>query len=149
MGVVWPRGRAIVCARQARLRASELLSRLSLPHRRQVSGRRWVAAGQQARIAPGGEVGVSPLAARDRLVLGCPVDLNVASPADLELLPGIGPRLAARVVAHRREIGRFGSLGQLTEVRGIGPRSVERLAPLLRVHWPDVPPAMGFPCTGE
>lgn len=149
VGVVWIGGRAVVCAGQPRARVSELLSRLSLPRRQLKGGHLWVVAGQQVRIAPADRVELSSLAARDRLVLGCPLDLNEVSREELDLLPGIGPKLAARVVAYRRKIGRFGSLGQLTEVRGIGRRSVERLVPLLRAQRGDNPPAMGFPCKGE
>lgn len=62
-----------------------------------------------------------------------PVDLNAATAAELEALPGIGPALAARIVAWRSANGRFTSVDQLDEVSGIGPRVLERLAPRVRV----------------
>ena len=139
----------MVCARRPRARAFELLSWLALPTGQLKGGQSWVVAGQQVRVAPGDRVEVSLLAARDRLVLGCPLDLNELSREELQLLSGIGPKLAGRIVAYRRQIKRFGSLGQLTEVRGIGRRLVERLGPLLRVEWGDNPPAIAFPCKGE
>lgn len=64
---------------------------------------------------------------------GAPIDLDRARAADLELLPGIGPQLAARIIEHRERHGPFRSLEELTALRGIGARTLERLRPLLRV----------------
>ena len=55
------------------------------------------------------------------------LDVNRATAGDLERLPGIGAALAARIVEHRARHGRFPTLGALTDVRGIGPRSLDRL----------------------
>jgi len=61
-----------------------------------------------------------------------PLDLDSASVADLDRLPGIGPVLAARIVEHRRIHGRFHHVDELLLVPGIGPRLLERLRPWLR-----------------
>jgi competence protein ComEA len=61
------------------------------------------------------------------------LDLNAADTARLEGLPGIGPALAARIVEYRKRVGRFASVDLLTEVAGIGERSLARLAPLVCV----------------
>jgi competence protein ComEA len=61
------------------------------------------------------------------------VDLNTANARDLQRLPGIGPELASRIVAYRRENGPFRSIDQLTDVRGVGPKSVARLRSLVTV----------------
>ena len=61
-----------------------------------------------------------------------PLDLDSASVADLDRLPGIGPVLAARIVEHRRLHGRFHHVDELLLVPGIGPRLLERLRPWLR-----------------
>jgi competence protein ComEA len=58
-----------------------------------------------------------------------PVDVDVADSAALETLPGIGPALAARIVADRGARGAFGSPAGLDRVRGIGPALVRKLAP--------------------
>lgn len=50
-----------------------------------------------------------------------PVDVNRATAAELEALPGIGPVLAARIVAHREEHGPFAAVDDLQGVRGVGP----------------------------
>ena len=57
------------------------------------------------------------------------VDVNTAGVEALDTVPGIGPALAARIVAYREQNGPFGSAGELENVPGIGPRSVERMLP--------------------
>ncbi|MGH7501051.1 MAG: ComEA family DNA-binding protein [Longimicrobiales bacterium] len=63
---------------------------------------------------------------------GRALDLNSATAAQLERLPGIGPALAQRIVAYRDSIGRFVNVSQLERVRGIGPVMLAKLAPLVR-----------------
>ena len=60
------------------------------------------------------------------------LDLNTATASQLDALPGIGPVLAQRIVAHRLEHGPFRSVDELLSVHGIGPRLLERLRPALR-----------------
>jgi competence ComEA-like helix-hairpin-helix protein len=59
------------------------------------------------------------------------IDLDRATARDLERLPGIGPALAARIIADRSERGAFRSPDALLRVRGIGPRTLERIRPYL------------------
>jgi competence protein ComEA len=56
-----------------------------------------------------------------------PVDLDVASAAEIEKLPGIGPSLAKRIVADRTANGPFGCLEALDRVKGVGPALLARL----------------------
>lgn len=60
------------------------------------------------------------------------VDLNAADAAALDALPGIGPVLAGRIVAHRED-GPFTSVDELADVAGIGPTLLDRLRDLVRV----------------
>ena len=57
------------------------------------------------------------------------VDVNAADAAELERLPGVGPALAKRIVEERKRRGPFQSAEDLTRVRGIGPKTRERLEP--------------------
>lgn len=60
-----------------------------------------------------------------------PISLNGATAEQLDALPGIGPALAAQIVAYRESRGPFTSIDQLTEVPGIGPAKLEQLRPLV------------------
>ena len=75
-----------------------------------------------AAAAPGGARGVST------------IDLNAATREELESLPGIGPALAARIIAHRQTHGAFSSVEGLDKVRGIGPATLERIRPYVSVR---------------
>jgi competence protein ComEA len=59
------------------------------------------------------------------------VALNAATLEQLQQLPSIGPRMAARILQYRQENGPFESLDQLRRVRGIGARVLEKLRPLV------------------
>lgn len=62
------------------------------------------------------------------------VNINAATAAELELLPSIGPALAQRIIDERTRLGSFKSIEDLDKVRGIGPRTLERLRPLVRIE---------------
>lgn len=65
------------------------------------------------------------------------VDLNRATLAELDTLPGVGPRTAQRIVEYREENGGFTRLEELMNVRGIGERTFLRLQPLVTLGSPD------------
>lgn len=119
------------------------------PFRRPEELTRVVGIGEKtaARLAPYLDFGVAPppsLGARarrapasrapaSRTPAGRTVVLNTASPAELESLPGVGPVLAARIVAYRDSAGAFGSVEELERVSGVGPATLERLRERLAV----------------
>jgi competence protein ComEA len=90
-----------------------------------------VVDGQQ--IAVGVPGAAPPAAPAGNAPPGGPVDLNSATVADLDALPGIGPVLAQRIVDHRDANGRFTTVEQLDDVPGIGPAIYAELAELVRV----------------
>lgn len=61
------------------------------------------------------------------------LNLNTATQAELELLPGVGPATAKKIIDFRTAKGGFRSVAQLDDVAGIGPKTMERLTPLLTV----------------
>lgn len=61
------------------------------------------------------------------------VDLNTATAEELDKLPGIGPATAEAIIRHRETRGRFRSVTELLEVRGIGEAKLEQLRPLVKV----------------
>lgn len=70
---------------------------------------------------------VSPLPERCRYLMGMPVNVNRAAEQELELLPGIGPQLARRIVQVRESIGLFSSPEEFLRVPGIGKKLVEKM----------------------
>lgn len=71
--------------------------------------------------------GAAPLTGSQARVLGLPLDVNRATPLELETLPGIGTTLAERIVNHRAAGGPFHSIDELRQVAGIGPAKLEAL----------------------
>ena len=62
-----------------------------------------------------------------------PLDVNRATEQDFDALPGIGPRLAERIMEYRQSVGAFHSLDELREVKGIGKKKFDRIRPLVTV----------------
>jgi competence protein ComEA len=62
-----------------------------------------------------------------------PLDLNTATAAQLDQLPGVGPSLAAAIVRARERQGPFASVDGLLDVPGIGPAKLDALRDLVRV----------------
>ena len=61
------------------------------------------------------------------------LDLNRATDQDFDALPGIGPKLAERIMEYRQSVGVFHSLDELRAVKGIGKKKFERIRPLVTV----------------
>ncbi len=64
------------------------------------------------------------------------IDINRATAKEFERLPGIGPQIAGRIVAYREQNGAFKRIEDITKVRGIGPKTLERLRPHLTMSTP-------------
>src|SRR5258705_11570861 len=75
-------------------------------------------------VATGSTPSVPPAPAVSRTI-----NVNSATAAELELLPGIGPALAKRIIDDRAAHGPFKSVGELDRVQGIGPQTIEHLRP--------------------
>ena len=65
-----------------------------------------------------------------------PVNLNTASVAQLETLPGIGKATAERILEYRTKNGSFKKVEDLMNVRGVGEKSFLKLKPLVTVTPP-------------
>lgn len=69
------------------------------------------------------------------------VNVNTASATDLEQVPGIGPKVAARIVDYRAKKGPFKKLEELMNVQGIGEKSFLKLRSQLSVGGGSAPAA--------
>jgi competence protein ComEA len=99
-------------------------------------GERWqlLRAGAACRLER------APLPGRRLLALGLRVDVNRATAADLEAVPGLGRVTARRVLAERQRLGGFSGLDQLGAA-GIGRRRLDRLEAWLEVGPPPSAPS--------
>jgi len=91
--------------------------------RKKSKGRRTKTSESSASAEPGAPP--SP----DEPVIPAIIDIDLASAAEIETLRGVGPTLAARIVADRDSLGPFGSIDELQRVRGIGARLAKKIAP--------------------
>jgi competence protein ComEA len=80
-------------------------------------------------LLTGDEAGHQKLNQASAVVL----DINQASADDFATLPGIGPKLAGQIVAHRDKHGPFRRVEDLLIIRGIGPKKWKAIRPHLRV----------------
>ena len=61
------------------------------------------------------------------------ININTATQAQLETLPGIGPVKAAAIIAYRQEHGAFSSVDDLVKVSGIGKKTLSDVKPYVTV----------------
>jgi len=61
------------------------------------------------------------------------INLNSASAAELEKLPGVGPAMATRILEYRQKSGGFKKIEELMNVKGIGEKSFLKMKPLVTV----------------
>lgn len=91
------------------------------------SAQRWLGA-LLATLALG--LAAQPaLSAESQAGLEGVVNVNTATAAELQLLPGVGEARALGIVAIRKARGGFKSVDELTEVKGIGPTLLEKMKP--------------------
>jgi competence ComEA-like helix-hairpin-helix protein len=70
------------------------------------------------------------------IAMGRPINLNLADENDLIAIPGVGPKLAARILEFREAHGPFSETSDLIGVRGIGKKKFASIAPYVHVGNP-------------
>lgn len=88
-----------------------------------------VSSGTKVLLDPDLRPQLTVMAGSDLITLGLALDLNRASATDLEAVPGLGPVLAGRIVEFRQQQGPFRRLDDLLQIKGIGPKLLEKIRP--------------------
>lgn len=73
-------------------------------------------------------------AAKKGLLTKKSIDINAAGSQELEKLPGIGPKTAQAIIQYREQNGLFTTLEQLTNVKRIGPKTLEKIRPFVFIQ---------------
>ena len=95
---------------------------------------RRLSDGEQIYVGIPPPPGAEPAPAGGAPAVPDKVDLNSATPTELDSLPGVGPVTAQRIVDWRTDHGRFDSVDQLREIDGIGPSKFAKLQDLVVVR---------------
>ena len=61
------------------------------------------------------------------------ININTASAAELDKLPGIGPTYAQRIIEYRESKGGFKSISEIQNIKGIGPKTFEKLKDMIEI----------------
>lgn len=96
-----------------------------------------VASADQKAAAP------AKAAAAAKATSASPVNLNTATQAQLETLPGIGAKAAQRILEYRQKNGSFKKIEDLMNVKGIGEKAFLKLKPLLTLTTKPAPEGSG------
>lgn len=91
-----------------------------------------VAMGVWWTVHGGWRAGLVEIDRAEPLTAKFEVDINTADWPELLQLPGVGPKLAQRILESRQASGPFADQDDLRRVPGIGPKTMERIRPYLR-----------------
>ena len=68
--------------------------------------------------------------------VAAPVNLNTATAEQLATIPGVGPKMAERIIDYRQKNGGFKKIEDLMNVSGVGEKSFLKMKPLITVTIP-------------
>ena len=85
------------------------------------------------QILVGGNRRQSSKSVARKITVDNPLDINRATLAQLDTLPGIGPVTAQRIIDYRNKVGRINALDELKKISGLGGAKFEEIKSLLRV----------------
>jgi competence protein ComEA len=74
-----------------------------------------------------------PAKAKAATTVSSPLNLNTATAAELQALPGVGASTAKLIIEHRQKNGGFKKIEELMNIKGIGEKSFLKLKPMVTV----------------
>jgi competence protein ComEA len=90
------------------------------------------AAAQQAKTSPAPATKAARVS-KAAPTPAAPININTATQAQLEALPGVGPKAAQRILEYRKQNGNFKKVEDLMNVKGFGEKTFLKLKPVLTV----------------
>jgi len=90
-----------------------------------------VKEGDRLTVHEDGSASIGRMSGGKMILFGILIDVNAAGVSDFADLPGIGTKTAVQIVAFRENRGMFSSLEDLTAVKGVGPKTLEKIRPYL------------------
>lgn len=88
---------------------------------------------EQYSAEPNQESKALPATVTKKMLTG-KIDINLATAEELETLPRIGPAMALRIIEYRNQVGRYHTIQDLLNVKGIGPKTFEKIKPFITVN---------------
>ncbi|MBI3399107.1 MAG: helix-hairpin-helix domain-containing protein [Deltaproteobacteria bacterium] len=86
-----------------------------------------IESGSKITINKDGSADVGLMSGEKHLIFSIPLNINKATAQDFEALPGIGPKVAERIIETRERLGGFRTVEGLKKVRGMGGKKLDRL----------------------
>lgn len=90
-----------------------------------------IKSGSKIAISKEGSVHIGLMSGEKHIIFSIPLDINQAAANDFATLPGIGPKLAERIVETRERLGSFKTIDDLQMVKGIGSKKLVKLKTLI------------------
>lgn len=92
-----------------------------------------VKSGSKITINKSGSAIKGQMSGEKHLIFSIPLNINKATAQDFETLPGIGPKLAEKIIETRKSLGGFKSIEDLKKVKGIGDKKLEKIREMVAV----------------
>ena len=93
-----------------------------------------IKSGSKITIDKDGSAKIGQMSGEKHLIFSIPLDINKTTAQDFEALPGIGPKLAEEIIATRKRLGGFKTIGDLKKVKGIGDKKFEKIREMISVE---------------